>query len=247
MIYLIILLEILSEFFGFVSASERQQIALTDQGSIPVFASQPEITDLTPLVSGLKNSDDWKETIHSDGVLGYKKDIPGSPICTVKGLGEVDAPYEEVAKIIIDEERAPEWIEDLIVSKPVGGNFPYDYIEFNHIGTPFILNDREFVSRVRMKVDPIHKIIAYSYSKTDFIYPVKLPHVRGVIDYSVMAVMALPESPSLKTLVLAEFHGDPKGNVPKWLVNWFQTSWPKDSLLALRKQVLKVRSGTQPK
>ena len=42
-----------------------------------------------------------------------------------------------------------------------------------------------------------------------------------------------------KTYVICELHGDPKGGVAKWLVNWFQSGWPRSTLESLREQVRK--------
>jgi len=210
------------------------------------FSARPEITDLLPIVSSMKQQNNWDLIIQADGILGYKKDVQGSDIHALKGFGEVNAPFERVASIIIDEDNASDWIEDLVVSKVVGGSFPADYIEYNHIETPFILNDREFVSRVRMKIDPAHKIVAYFYTPTDFSYPIHEPWVRGELTYSVIAVQAMPDAVTTKSIVYSEFQGDPKGNVPKWLVNWFQTSWPKDTLLSLRKEAAKSKVAVHP-
>jgi len=42
-----------------------------------------------------------------------------------------------------------------------------------------------------------------------------------------------------KTYVITEMQADPKGALPKWIVNLFQNSWAQDTLDSLRKQVSK--------
>ena len=42
-----------------------------------------------------------------------------------------------------------------------------------------------------------------------------------------------------KTRVDASFLCDPKGSIPKWLVNFFLKDWPKNTFRNLRKEVLK--------
>ena len=41
------------------------------------------------------------------------------------------------------------------------------------------------------------------------------------------------------TYVVGEIHLDPKGYLPKWVVNIFQKDWPINTFSALRKHVKK--------
>ena len=209
------------------------------------FEKEPEWTDLSQTIVDLKSSEGWEPLFAEGGMTGFKRPEKESPVDAVKGYGVVATSFEKLASIIIDEKKGPDWIEALALSKSVGGTFPVDYVEFNHFRTPFILNDREFLSRVRMKIDKKNRAVGYFFTPTDFSYPVTRPRVRGELTRSVIVVMADPKSPA-QSIVLVEFHGDPKGNIPKWLVNWFQHSWPKDTLKGLRREAARYAGPIHP-
>jgi len=46
--------------------------------------------------------------------------------------------------------------------------------------------------------------------------------------------------------VVAEVHTDPKGSLPKWLVNLVQKSWAHTTLMGLRAQVGKASGPDDP-
>src|SRR5207237_1192006 len=62
-------------------------------------------------------------------------------------------------------------------------------------------------------------------------------YVRGELINSRFVLTSLEGG--TKTSLLAEIHADPKGSVPKWIVNMFQRSWPKDTFSGIKKQLEK--------
>ena len=61
-------------------------------------------------------------------------------------------------------------------------------------------------------------------------------HVRGeLLDSS----FVLTRVEAGRTMVVAEMHADPKGDMPKWLVNMFQKGWAHTTITRLRAQVAK--------
>jgi hypothetical protein len=49
-----------------------------------------------------------------------------------------------------------------------------------------------------------------------------------------------------QTYVEARVFTDPKGSIPKWLVNFFQQGWPQDTFEGLRNQAKKTDINTLP-
>ena len=67
--------------------------------------------------------------------------------------------------------------------------------------------------------------------------PVRSGVVRGeLIDSSFTLQQLGPK----KTRFICEIHADPKGAIPKWVVNLFQKSWPYDTITGLRQQLKKA-------
>jgi hypothetical protein len=114
---------------------------------------------------------------------------------------------------------------------------PLEFIEYDHVATPPILKDRDFVCRGRLALDLANQTFAMLIEPTkDPAVPVNDDYVRGELRgfWKMQATAG-----GKKTYVMAEMLGDPKGSVPKWLVNLFQQSWAHSTLLSLRAQVAK--------
>src|SRR5579859_7735345 len=99
------------------------------------------------------------------------------------------------------------------------------------------MSDRDFVSKATLAADPKTHGISVTYESVDdpSMPPLK-KYVRGVMwcEFK-MTPMSFPG----QTYVEAEIHCDPKGSIAKWLVNFFQESWPQTTFNNLRHQVQK--------
>ena len=42
-----------------------------------------------------------------------------------------------------------------------------------------------------------------------------------------------------RTKAMVEIHADPMGSIPKWIVNLFQKSWPRNTLIGMQQQLQK--------
>lgn len=190
----------------------------------------------------------WQKSCNTAGLTIYWSKVDGSQVIAFKGEGIVEAPVEKVASIIIDTTRATEWIDSLVASKVVRNISPTEFIEYDHVGIPFpfdtVMSDRDFVSHVYLSSYPLNQRITVSYMPTeDDQAPVLKKYTRGtMICVFKMVPMSIPD----ETYVEAEIHCDPKGAVPKWLVNFFQEGWPQTTFETLRKQAKKLDIQTLP-
>ncbi len=114
---------------------------------------------------------------------------------------------------------------------------PLEFIEYDHIGTPpTIMKDRDFVCHGKLWLDLNERSLVMTIEPAA---DPKLPptrYVRGELrGYWKLKAM----DGRRRTFVIAEMHGDPKGSVPKWLVNLFQEGWARNTIESLRTQVAK--------
>lgn len=180
----------------------------------------------------------WVKTGDEDGIVSYKREIPGSPIIALRGEGVVNAPITRVASVLLDYTRAPEWVDSLEEVRVVRMLGPQEFIEYDHVGTPpVIMADRDFVVRGKIEVDLRERSLTLSMVPAkDPAVPEKDSYVRGELSgYWKLQAIANGK----KTFVIAEMHADPKGSVAKWLVNWFQENWPHSTFESLREQLAK--------
>jgi hypothetical protein len=182
-------------------------------------------------------ADDWKLIGTEQGIQIFRRELPGSRITALKGTGTVDAPVWKVASILLDTARASEWADSLKESRVVRRLALNRYIEYNHVGLPLIIKDRDFVSDVRIDVDPIGRTFALVYKPTDDPAAPVTRNVRGEIVSGLFEATSI--GPDKRTRLTAEVQCDPKGALPSWIVNFFQKNWPLHTFEAIRIQAAK--------
>jgi hypothetical protein len=188
-------------------------------------------------LAGPVGPDGWEEIANKEGVKVFRKSTPGSPIKSMKGIGIVDAPVWTVALVLLDDPRAPEWVDSLAESRVVRVVHAHEYIEYNHVAMPSVCRDRDFVTRVQLWSDAAKKT-AYIRSEpaSDPSVPLFKKRIRGTIA-SFYALSAIDEGK--RTLLSIELHSDPKGLLPAWVVNLFQKDWARITIGGIRRQVKK--------
>jgi len=195
----------------------------------------------------------WELFDEEDGIRMYRHDVPGSDIVALRGEGFVAAPISRVASVLGDRNRSTEWIDRLAKTKLIRQISETESIEWDHITTPSPLKDRDFVFKNVVTTDVTKKRVTFSYfSVTDPLAPETSDYVRGTFKAGkfelTMATRKNADGTTTKgTIVNAEVEVDPRGSVPKFIVNMVQKSWPHTTLMALRKQVAKPDIKDDPR
>jgi hypothetical protein len=118
------------------------------------------------------------------------------------------------------------------------------YVEYDRASTPFPLTDRDFVVETWVEIDAAKKqLLLKAHSVVEPSAPVT-GLVRGEVISSLFTLTPLDQG--RRTRVVAEVHTDPKGSLPKWLVNLVQKSWAHTTLMGLRAQVGKASGPDDP-
>jgi hypothetical protein len=193
---------------------------------------------LSLCVAWRADGEDWKLVGSQHGIEIYRRDVPGSAIVAFKGQGTIDAPLWKVASILLDTRRAPEWADSLKESRVVRRLGLNAYVEYNHVGLPLILRDRDFVSEVSIEINTDARTFALVYKPTDDRDVPVTRHVRGEIRSGVFQVSSL--GPERRSVLTAEVQCDPKGAIPTWIANFFQKTWPMRTFEGLRLQAAKA-------
>ena len=178
----------------------------------------------------------WEKAGDEAGVAVYRREVPGSPFLAVKGTGVVDAPPRTVALVLLDDDRAPEWVDSLAEARVVRVVSAAEYIEYNRAAMPLIVSDRDFVNTVSMNVDrPAHTVVIRSVPVVDAAAP-PTKAVRGLLDATYLLESI---EGGKRTRLTVEIESDPKGWLPAWLVNFFQKDWARETIEGIRKQCAK--------
>ncbi|MEO7035454.1 MAG: START domain-containing protein [Polyangiaceae bacterium] len=187
----------------------------------------------------------WEKFDEADGISVFRREVAGSPIIALRGEGVVNAPILRVASVLVDSARAPEWIDKLAEVKVIRQLNDDEYIHWNHIATPMILKDRDFVFDIKLVLDPPNKKVMLNYHSVYDSGAPKTDYVRGEFEDGAFVLTSIEGGK--KTLVVAQVLADPKGSVAKWIVNMFQKSWAHNTIASLRKQVAKADIKDQPR
>jgi hypothetical protein len=187
----------------------------------------------------------WEKIGDDEGVAVYRREVPGSPLIAFKGDGVIDASILRVSSVLVDSSRATEWIDSLKEARIVRQVSETETIHYDHVGTPIVMKDRDFVSDVKLEFDPAKKTVSLKIqSVTDPLAP-QTSYVRGELLHSSFVLTSMDHG--TKTRVVAEIHADPKGSVAKWIVNLFQKKWPRNTITRLRAQVAKPDIREHPR
>jgi START domain len=182
-------------------------------------------------------SEGWEKTDESDGVVVFKREVPGSPFHGIRGSGLVDASPFTVALVLLDDARSPEWVDSLDQALVVNVLSPEDYIEYNHVNMPWPVRDREFLNRVTMAHDQQSRVSVIKSEPWEMpAFPGRPRSIRGTL----RALYTLePAGDGKQTRLTVEIHSDPGGWLPGWLVNFFQKDWAHETIAGIRKQAKK--------
>jgi hypothetical protein len=187
----------------------------------------------------------WEKIGDKDGIGVYRREVPGSPLIAFKGEGYVNASIVRVASVLVDSDRAPEWVDSLTESKIIRWVSETETVHYDHIGTPIVLKDRDFVSTCKLTFDPPRKNVTLKINAVKDALAPETSYVRGELLHSSFSLTSAEHG--TKTFVVAEIHADPKGSVAHWIVNLFQKRWPHNTLTRLRAQVAKPDIKEHPR
>lgn len=181
---------------------------------------------------------EWAEVGKSDGIMILRKEIPGDPVFAYRGVGTLDAPLGKVISVSRDVHRQPEWVNRLEEARVVRELGPNHRIVYMKVDTPWPVSDRDFVVESKLTVDREKRTAVIEvHSVEEPGLPPSDCCVRGQMHRNLIRLAGSPDG--TKTEVDAEAHVDPKGSIPKWMVNVVQKTFPQKSLKGLLRQVKK--------
>jgi hypothetical protein len=201
---------------------------------------------LFALLPHLSLASEWQSVDNTtDGIQILRKEVDDGTLVAFRGIGIVEAPLSLVATVIFDTDRRLEWIEGLVDSRILRWGDKDSFIEYDHIDMPIFFKDRDFVSKIKMSFDPARKEMVFHYQPSDDPSAPRTNYIRGELIDTTFILSSIDNDQ--KTRVDAVFLSDPKGRIPKWLVNFFVKDWPKTTFRNLRKEVLKPDIPVDPR
>ena len=188
------------------------------------------------LLTGENRSDSWEAFHEEDGIKLWRRDDPASQFVTFRGRGAIEAPIDQVAAVIRDSSRAPEWMADCVDAATLRFLNVTDSIIYHRTGSPVpFISDRDVVLKIDTQVEPARRAVLITFRQTeDRLRPplegiVRMPRLVG----HWRLVVVGPTTTEVEYQVQA----DPGGALPAWLVNLVSKNLPLRTLQGLRRQV----------
>ena len=178
----------------------------------------------------------WTHVHDKHDVRVYRKEIPDSPVIAVRGIATIPYPLSEVYAAMADNVRSPEWVPMVSKKQTIRQIDADSRVEYARIEMPWPLRDRYTVARARLEILP-GDVYSISYKSVDGEMEDE-GRIRARLDSSTFYLR--PEGQD-RTYMDITLLSDPKGAVPKFLVNTFQKDWPVKFLDGLKLQVAKLR------
>lgn len=180
----------------------------------------------------------WEFVNDDQGVKVWRRSVPGTTILAFRGETVFNAPIAKVSSVLDDTSRRMEWVHSAKVTKTVRPISQLERVEYNRTGVPWPLKDRDFVFHAAIKLDRQKQQVVVNVKSTeDPLKPEDSCCVRGEISHSTYHLTSIDGGK--KTHIVIEIVVDPRGGIPNWIVNLFQKSWPRKTLLGVAKQLAK--------
>ncbi|HXH74104.1 MAG TPA: START domain-containing protein [Bacteriovoracaceae bacterium] len=176
----------------------------------------------------------WEKVDTQKNVDVYKGEVKGSDVVALRGVSTIEAPMAKVLSVIYDVSRIKEWMSDVNTVRVLEKKSKYEKIEYNRTDAPWPVSDRDFVYEAKVSVnkpDQSVEILIKSVEHKDA--PPVDGVVRGELQLSRYFLRSVEDG--TKTYIEVEILADPKGSLPKWVVNIFQAEWPVNTVNGIRK------------
>lgn len=181
--------------------------------------------------------DDWELISEKDGFKVYRLEASGSGLVAFKGVKVMPAPVTKVAQVILDDdvEKKKEWI-DMIKDFQVIERGTLEAVTYSAYDLPWPLANRDYVIQSSIHIDNEAKQVTIALKSVEHAAAPQTIGVRADLTRSRFKLVPLS---AVSTEVTAEIQTDPKGNLPKWLINLIQRRWPVNTLRKMEAQALR--------
>lgn len=181
--------------------------------------------------------DDPKEWIliasAPDYELYRKPSASSSDLVAFRLIGRIQASPIEVATGILDRDHRLQWMRDIRELRTVKIPLPGTVIEYSAVKTPFIIKDRDFVIQTSVEVSADRQTITVVSKSVESESVPETSMVRGKLTEGKFVIE--PGKVAGTSQLTADMDVDPRGSVPRWIVNHFQKNWPVGMFRGLKR------------
>lgn len=193
---------------------------------------------------GLYDDGGWEFIKETKGFKVYSRPMPGSKVLGFKVEGHIDAPIIDIMSTLRDVSLSKEWQPDLLEKVTIKDFGDLEAITYSRVDMPWPLDDRDYVIHNKLMVHKKKKLLfVLSKSVDKKGWESGRRAVRANIGYS---NIGLRPAGKKKTYVEWTLFGEPNGNIPDWVVNFYQQTFPIKFFKHLAKRANKKKLPIPP-
>jgi START domain len=195
---------------------------------------------LSGLAGAAASQDDggWRAIYEEQGIVVSTREQPGHELPSFRGEGELKGSVLHVLAIVLDDARTKEWATDADETEVLKTLDTRTQLIYSRSHQTWPVRDRDLVMKRTVEVvKPAAafrvRLVCVTGGKPEVSSAIRIKDCE--------TVFALRKVDETTTHVEYRVRADPGGSNPAWAVRWASKNIPLETLLALRKQVLKTR------
>ncbi|MCO4793790.1 MAG: hypothetical protein KC493_08765 [Bacteriovoracaceae bacterium] len=181
------------------------------------------------------SSVDWKLIENKKGLKLYSGPKSETGIYPFKAIFTVNHVLEHVVMVLADTSKKTEWVPRMSVSKTLEQKRPNDRTEYGEINMPWPLSNRDAIVGIKTTVNSEITHVSLKIASVQNENIINKRNIRAKVYNSFVEIDYRPKTN--ETYLEVESFVDPKGRIPKWVVNFFQKIEAKRMARQMRRQL----------
>ena len=178
----------------------------------------------------LPDDSEWKKSLEKDEITVYTRKSATSKFHEFRAETLMEGSLDRFKEIISDVDGYVSWQPDCKAATLIERKNENDFIYHMDIKVPFPFEKRDMVQQIQI-AESTNRLTVQIISRPEKVEEqkkcVRMVEADGTWELTVL--------PSGKIKVDFQYHGNPGGDIPAWLVNSFVVKSPHQSLKNIRK------------
>ncbi|QRR03099.1 lipid-binding protein [Dyadobacter sandarakinus] len=177
---------------------------------------------------------EWKFVIEKQGIRVYSRAVPDSKIKALQVKCTMPGSVAQIVALLMDLDAATKWVSHTKSCKLVRKISPSELYYYSEVSLPWPLENRDFVARIRVSLDPATRIVTVDAPAVPGWVPVR----KGIVRITQSTgTWTLTPADAKNTQVQYTLQVDPGGVIPAWLVNSLSAQGPIESFTNMKEQL----------
>ncbi|TNE99936.1 MAG: hypothetical protein EP326_07250 [Deltaproteobacteria bacterium] len=177
----------------------------------------------------------WTKIEDKNGLKLFSGPKSDTGIYPFKAIFTVKHELEDVVMVLADTSKKTQWVPRMSKSETLEQKSADNRVEYGVVNMPWPLKDRDAIVRILTTVDKTRTHVRLNIQSDMDEQIINKSNIRAKVYPSLVDIYYLPETK--ETLMEIETFVDPKGAIPKWIVNFFQKIEAKRMARQMKRQL----------